>query len=157
MHFVWDGVAHHVGMPSGNDEYIRTHPLFQANIHPDRKEYMSFFYKYVNPWSIKTPPGYSSLFIPPMHRDNFIEILPGIVDTDSFTSPVELPFIMSRFEDDILIPAGTPIAQIIPVKRDRWSISFADLSKDSKESRNIVHSRFFDSYKKSMWSKKSYE
>lgn len=75
-----------------------------------------------NPWSIKTPKGYSCLFIPPVHRDaTGIRILEGVVDTDGYTNAVALPFLVDEgFEGDIL--AGTPIAQVIPFKRDDFKM-----------------------------------
>jgi hypothetical protein len=73
-----------------------------------------------NPWGIKTPKGYSCLFIPPTHRpDCGIKILEGIVDTDLYTNPVQFPFLVDS-EFTGTIPAGTPIAQVIPFKRDSF-------------------------------------
>ena len=44
--------------------------------------------KYNNPWLIKTPPGYSCLFVSPLNNsDDRFTILPGIVDTDKYPTP----------------------------------------------------------------------
>ena len=41
--------------------------------------------KFHNKWLIKTPPGYSCLFIKPMNRiEERFEIISGIVDTDTY-------------------------------------------------------------------------
>jgi antitoxin (DNA-binding transcriptional repressor) of toxin-antitoxin stability system len=156
-HFVWNGVDHDIGMPVNTKKYISSHPSWQAEKHPNNLNYMSKFYKYVSPWSLKTPKGYSALFLPPMHHDNFIEILPGIVDTDVYNSPVQLPFVMSRFEEDIVIEAGTPIAQVIPIKREPWVLSESDLSEKSSKTQSAIRSKFFEAYKNTFWSRKSYQ
>jgi hypothetical protein len=90
-----------------------------------------------NPWAIKTSKGYSSLFIPPMHRPaSGIRILEGLVDTDTYTNSVQLPFMLDEgFEGDI--PAGTPIAQVIPFKRDNFKMRIGD-QKEQGEARRIL-------------------
>jgi hypothetical protein len=73
-----------------------------------------------NPWSIKTPKGYSVLFINPLHRPaSGITILEGIVDTDGFTVPIQIPFLVDEGFTGT-IPAGTPVVQVIPFKRSSF-------------------------------------
>jgi hypothetical protein len=93
--------------------------------------------KMSNPWAIKTPKGYSCLFINPMHRPPMgVRILEGIVDTDGYVTAVNFPFIV---EDGFVgtIPAGTPIAQVIPFKRASFRIKFGGV-KEQKEANKIV-------------------
>ena len=41
--------------------------------------------KFMNKWLIKTPPGYSCLFVQPMNRmEERFDIIPGVVDTDTY-------------------------------------------------------------------------
>jgi hypothetical protein len=79
-----------------------------------------------NPWGIKTPRGYSCLFISPPHRPACgIRILEGIVDTDNYSNSVQFPFLVDEgFEGTI--PAGTPIAQVIPFKRDSFRMEIGE-------------------------------
>jgi hypothetical protein len=90
-----------------------------------------------NPWAIKTPKGYSCLFIPPMHRGaTGIRILEGVVDTDGYTNSVQFPFMVDEgFEGDI--PAGTPIAQVIPFKRENFKMRIGDF-KEQREAFDIL-------------------
>jgi hypothetical protein len=83
-------------------------------------EYYSTAIKFNNPWAIKTPPGYSCLFIQPSMRDDLpFKVVPGVVDTDKFPSPVNFPvFFKKGFTG--MIEMGTPIVQIIPFKREEW-------------------------------------
>jgi hypothetical protein len=111
--------------------------------------------KFNNLWVVKTPPGYSSLFIPPMHHDNKMVILPGIVDTDSYDLAIEFPFFLSDSNFNGVIPKGTPIAQVIPIKRDSWKSEFGVANLDRSFRR--LKSVFIDAYKKMFWEKKNYE
>ena len=116
--------------------------------------------KWTNPWAIKTPRGYSSLFIPPMHRPNVIQILEGVVDTDSYTSPVNLPFSIDDESFQGVIPAGTPIAQVIPFRRDSFEHSVRNASdghyQELQENESNIFSTFFNAYKDRFWNRKQY-
>ncbi len=152
---------------NGNIEYktpngvsinvIEFHSIAQAPYHPNVSNKQ--FPKFTNPWSITTPKGYSSLFIPPVHGANpYFTILEGLVDTDKYTNPVNFPFTLNDLNFEGLIPAGTPVAQIIPIKKESWIIekgSNKNLLKIEQE-KSILNSRFYDKYKKMFWSKKEY-
>ena len=57
------------------------------------KNYNVNFGKFLNPWIIKTPLGYSCLFVHPLNNHSLpFEIIAGIVDTDTFGLPVNFPF-----------------------------------------------------------------
>ena len=115
--------------------------------------------KWNNTWGITTPPGYSCLFISPLHRETPIIALPGIVDTDTYSAPVNFPFVLRDPKMDGLIPAGTPIIQVIPFKRDSWSMEIGkeeDLVVQAKTT-NKLRSVFFDSYKRQFRQQKDYK
>jgi hypothetical protein len=133
---------------------ISFHPIKQAPSHPYMNNHP--YPKFINPWAIKTPKGYSSLFIPPVHGSNkYFQILEGIVDTDKYDNPVNFPFVLKDVNFEGLIPAGTPVAQIIPIKRSSWKIEFGD-KKDIDNTYATLKSTFFDGYRKFFWSKKEY-
>ena len=105
--------------------------------------------KFINPWIVETPKGYSTLFIPPSHREAPFKILPGLVDTDVYNVAVNFPFMLIDENFEGLIPAGTPIAQAIPIKRDSWKSTFGG-DKEVIKSANVVarlQAKFFDGYK----------
>lgn len=135
---------------------ISFHPVEQAQDHPVKK---SFAYpKWNNPWAISTPKGYSTLFVQPFHRESVFTILPGIVDTDQYVAPVNFPFVINDPGFEGLIPKGTPIAQVIPFKRDSWTMELGnkkDLEKQNKVTKKL-QSKFFDRYKLMFWTKKDY-
>lgn len=135
---------------------ISFHPIEQAPFHPDKKPHA--YPKWNNPWSIKTPRGYSTLFVQPFHRESVFTILPGVVDTDQYFAPVNFPFVVNNPQFEGLIPAGTPIAQVIPFKRDSWKMELGDLDDYVEQSTvtQKLQNKFFDRYKTMFWSKKEY-
>ena len=80
----------------------------------------SAVFKYLHGWIIKTPPGWSTLYMQPVgYQNNPIKVISGIVDTDIFHAEVNVPFFIDKdFEG--LIEKGSPIVQIIPIKRANW-------------------------------------
>lgn len=118
--------------------------------------------KFNNPWIVQTPKGYSCLFVTPMHRDLPFTILPGVVDTDTYFNPVNFPFVPDpNFEG--LIPKGTPIAHVIPFRRDSWNMSIDTLQNSKKNQKRAlftsgtIASIFFDKYKKNFWTPKDFK
>jgi len=137
---------------------ISFHGIDQAPLHPDQNGLP--IAKWMNPYAIKTPPGYSTLFLPPMHNPNGIfTIFPGFVDTDKYTAPVNFPFILNNLKWEGIISAGTPIAQVIPVKRDSWKNKIGS-DKDRLEQSLLsakLKTLFYNSYKKQFWSRKEFK
>ena len=136
---------------------VQFHNVLQAPTHPTRKPYD--YPKWINPWAIKTPKGYSTLFVQPFHRESIFTILPGIVDTDQYTAPVNFPMVINDPEFEGLIPKGTPIAQVIPFKRDVWEMEIGS-KKEYYEQLDVtqkLNSKFFDRYKSMFWTRKEYK
>lgn len=75
--------------------------------------------KFHNYWTIKTPPGWSCLFIPPLNRPNGIfECIAGVVDTDTYHSLINFPFIATAADGVYTLTRGMPLVQVIPFRRD---------------------------------------
>jgi hypothetical protein len=143
---------------SPSSEILSFHPLEQAELHPYKNKNMNFYLKFMNPWSIKTPKGYSCLFVEPMHQDLPINVFPGVVDTDKYFAPVNIIFSLKDPNFEGYIYAGTPIVQVIPFKRDYWEMNEGK-NKDLLDSENVfkkIRSTFYDRYKNSFWEKKQY-
>jgi hypothetical protein len=138
-------------------DVIQGHNKKQAEMYPSKIQDMLYIPKFVNPWGIKTTNGYSCIIVPPMHHDNPIVILPGIVDTDKYNEPIGLPFLFKESGKNVFIPAGTPIAQVIPFKRESWKSKISEDRSLYKKTNALVASLFIDGYKKLVWSKKDYK
>ena len=114
-------------------------------------------HKWVNQWVIKTPKGYSCLFIHPLNRADLpFRSFTGVVDTDKHPLVINFPFVMKK-DFHGLIPAGTPIIQIIPFKRDSWSSKVTD-DKEFREhpEAHEVENPPFNWYKRKWWTRKTY-
>jgi hypothetical protein len=143
--------------PNQSMPIITFHPQEQIKTHFSKHKYD--VPKLVSPWAIETPKGYSCLFIPPLNRENVFTIFPAIVDTDSYLINVELPFLLSDSKFDGLVPAGTPIAQIIPFKRTAWKHRFGgerEIAKHQKI-RAALRSNFYHVYKNKFRKEKEYK
>jgi hypothetical protein len=138
---------------------IQWHPVEQAPNHPNRNGHQATYPKWINPWAIQTPPGYSTLFVQPMHRESVFTILPGVVDTDQYNAPVNFPFVLNNINFEGLIPAGTPMAQVIPFKRESWEMSLGTQEDFDKQNKTTIRlrTRFFDSYKSQFRQPKEYK
>ena len=140
---------------------IKFHPVSQAPTHPGRGDLgdQMSYPKWINPWAIKTPKGYSVLFTQPMHRESPFTIMDGIVDTDTYNAPVNFPFILNDWNYEGMISAGTPMAQVIPFKRESWQMEMGtqeDFISQQKTS-NHLRTSFFDSYKNKFRAPKEYK
>lgn len=131
---------------------VQFHPVEQAPLHPSANGFS--YPKWMNPWAIQTAPGYSTLFVQPFHRSADFTILPGLVDTDTYSAAVNFPFVLNNPRFEGIIPAGTPIVQVIPIKRDIWQMQFGE-SNDKKITTRL-QSKMFDRYKSLFWHRKDY-
>lgn len=74
--------------------------------------------KFVNPWRVKVPDGYSVLFATPFGRPDLpFTCFTGLVDCDRFATTVNFPFLWTGPAGRHHIPAGTPISQVVPIER----------------------------------------
>jgi hypothetical protein len=120
------------------------------------------FYPIEFEWSIewinKTPKNYSVLISHPLNRlDLPFYTLSGIIDSDVYhhAPSGNLPFyIKNGFEG--LIPKGTPMYQIIPIKRDSWKKETKKYSIENKKRFKKQNEVFWEFYKKTLWNKKEY-
>jgi MinD superfamily P-loop ATPase len=114
--------------------------------------------KFHNKWLIRTPPGYSCLFVHPLNRvDDRFEILSGVVETDTYINTVNFPFILKKRDNQFLFKRGEPMVQVIPFKRESWKMSIKEDNLTRAQAELSVMGRFIHSYKKLFWSKKSWK
>jgi hypothetical protein len=82
-----------------------------------------FVIKFNSFWTIELPEGYSLLVMHPVNRlDLPFVTLTGLVDADRYRDNfINFP---ARWRDpgfNGVLPKGTPLAQVIPVKREEWT------------------------------------
>jgi len=110
-----------------------------------------------NKMSLQCPKGYSLLITHPLNRfDLPFVTLSGLMDAHYPIGDGNLPvFFKKDFEG--VIPQGTPIAQIIPVKLDSWEAKEVDglYAKSVIESGRSIQ-KIMGWYKTLHWNKKEY-
>ena len=86
--------------------------------------------KAINFWAMRTEPGYATLFTHPLNRlDLPFRTLSGLVDTDNFDKlPIHFPMLWVDEDFEGTLPAGTPVAQCVPIKRERIDLEFAPMT-----------------------------
>ena len=74
--------------------------------------------KFHNYWSIRTAKGWSCLFLPPLNRPHaVVQVFSGVVDTDTYTAPINFPFVATAADGVYTLDKGTPLVQVIPFRR----------------------------------------
>jgi hypothetical protein len=136
---------------------ITFHPFRQVELHPD--VYGLSVPKWECPWRIQTPPGYSVYFKTPAHTESPFLIMEGIVDTDKYNFEINFPFVLKDPKFEGIIPAGTPLAQVIPFKRESWKMHLDSKENfyEDNEYENFQRIQFFDFYKTFFRQKKEYK
>ena len=120
------------------------------------KEFEETPYKWNSPWRIVTPKNYSTLFMHPLnHFDLPFQTFSGVVDTDSYTMPVNFPFLL-RKDFEGVIPKGTPIAQVIPIRRDSWTSEKTQYLEKNRFMLDDLRSTLSRAYKERFWNRKEY-
>lgn len=136
---------------AGTNAYINMHTYNQCPM--NMNDSPTDYFKIMNPWLIKTPPGYSCLVIPPLyHNQKGYTMLPAIVDTDTYDAPINLSGYLTDYKNAVNIMPGDPLVQIIPFKRDSWKMSISEIKQHrskvglylkgvTKIYKNLFHSR----------------
>lgn len=110
-------------------------------------------------WGVKLPKGYSALITHPLNRVELpFQTLSAIIDFDTFIhyDIGNIPFFIKKGFTGI-IPVGTPMYQVIPIKRDSWESIVEKHDEILKQKLNrIIRNKFLHSYREKFWHKKSY-
>lgn len=106
--------------------------------------------------AVLPPKGYSILYTHPLNRWElpFVSVS-AIVDDYEMPGANASFFLRNDFEGKI--PAGTPILQVIPFKRDKWEARYEKkLWEKAEENTRPLEDVLDGFYRKSFWKKKSY-
>jgi hypothetical protein len=115
-------------------------------------------FKFMNLWSIITPPGYSCLISAPAgFRQTGLQAIPAIIDTDKSTLELVFPLWIQKDFNGI-VEKGTPLVQITPFKRSEWKAEYTHYKHNEYqtiEDKNF-NATLINHYIKKVWSKKKY-
>lgn len=114
-------------------------------------------YAWKTNFAVITPPGYSAVFTHPLNRfDLPFYTTSGVVETDAYSNPGEIPFFLKEGFEGV-IPAGTPVVQVILIKREPWASE--EVPHDPAflgKAKYAISRVLFGGYKALFWQKKDY-
>jgi len=139
-------------------EGLGQHPYHQLDDHPaSHLSYGKDLLKFINPWIIETPPGVSCLFTTPMnHFETRFKLVDGIVDTDTYYTQINFPFIWTGGDGEFFLEKGTPLVQVFPFVRydfNKYQIKKIDHTRERKTG-NILGTVLKHGYRKYFWHKR---
>ncbi len=115
-------------------------PKVVTGIAPIEKDMPLQVYKLNSPWSITTRAGWSAMVLPATFHSPFFKdlyVYGGINDYEDFHI---MNFIFSPLREcEVFIPAGTPLLQVIPYKRESLK---AVTGSSTQHDRDIYHFSF---------------
>ena len=118
-------------------------------------------YAWLPRWGFELNPGYSAIYTTPFNRFDlpFINTT-GIIDNDKMSTPGNMPFFLRDGWTGV-IPKGTPFVQVIPFKREEWSLIVAEPNPfDSRRQRKLgdrFRSVKADYYRDKLWTRKRFK
>ncbi|WP_121065909.1 hypothetical protein [Chachezhania antarctica] len=87
--------------------------------------------KFLNFWTFEVPEGYSLLFTHPLNRPDLpFRTLAGLVDCDGFRDGyVHFPALWPDPDWQGVLPAGTPVAQVVAVPREAQGLTILPMTE----------------------------
>lgn len=142
---------------SDSYEFVRVRVKEHNPELPTPEGYSSEHFVWITHHMVKIPKGYSALFTHPLNRyDLPFLTLSGVVDGDYVMPPGQVPVFFNKTFEGI-IPAGTPIMQVIFFKNETYKIE-EDPSIERQSRINDFQSggSALGWYKRNIWKKKEY-
>lgn len=129
-------IGHTIPRPNG---YCENHMIFNGQ------------------WGVRLPKGWSLVVTHPLNRFDLPFIsTSGIIDSDEWWTGGNIPFFFQKNFEGVILK-GTPIAQIIPIKRSSWFHYISELSvKRNTYISDKARSVPIGWYKNNIWVKKDY-
>lgn len=89
--------------------------------------------KFNNLWTIAAPEGWSLLAVHPVNREELpFRTLTGLVDADLYADAfIQFPALWTDPDFEGVLPAGTPVAQLVPVRREALEMEFDTLEGEA--------------------------
>jgi hypothetical protein len=138
-------------------EPIKTHDPVSTSGYQSMFEFHEMSMKWQTYWGVKTDEGYSTLFIHPFHRTDLpFYSITAIVDTDKFPTRDPYAFFIKKGFKGV-IHRGTPMLQVIPFKREDWTMEIVPPDGKSYQiNQQKIMSVFTQPYKKLFWQRKKF-
>jgi hypothetical protein len=134
---------------------FRNRPIDSMDLVPEG--FYPAHFTWENPYFIRTPKKYGVLLTHPFNRHDLpFHTTTGIADCSQTLHNGSIPFFVKKGFEGI-IKAGTPIAQVIPFKKENWKSQQTTGLIEIGEKNNYEARRTFNHwYKKNAWTKVEY-
>ena len=145
----WDG-------PHEFSSFVGERPKELGALMPRPAGHLPNHLVWSSPWGWKLPKGYSAVVCHPLNRQDLpFTTVAGIIDSDKFWANGNMPFFMREGFTGV-IPAGTPYAQIIPYKREKWMKIIDQALIDHVRVQGSKVRQAGLSYKSKLWQRKDF-
>jgi hypothetical protein len=142
--------------PETWQDFINQRPHASGATIPRPAGHLDGHFVWSNKWGWKTPRGYSTIVTHPFNRSDLpFTTMSGFMDSDKISVNGNVPFFLKEGFSGV-IPAGTPYAQIIPVKRKAWKMIDSPENIDLVKKQNVKINGEKAYYKKRSWVRKDY-
>jgi hypothetical protein len=142
--------------PEELGHFVAERPKELGELIPTPAGHLENHLVWANEWGLRLPRGWSALICHPLNRfDLPFTTMSGIMDSDKFWANGNVPFYLKA---DFIgtIPAGTPIAQIIPIKRASWLAKYDQSLVNEYGKQGTLVRQPKNTYKKKRWVRKEY-
>jgi len=114
--------------------------------------------KFRTPWLVRTPPGYSTLVLPPLNRFEMPFLpLAGLVETDTYYRQIAFPTLCNMTSgQQVKLTRGMPLVQVVPVLRQAWSSEVTPSDADANKAQDDQWDANPHMYRQNHWEKKSF-
>lgn len=103
------------------------------NTMPVSDEYHKNALKFINPWKVKTAPGWSVMISAPFyHFEDRFEVLPGVVDSDVYHH-IHVNTLVRKQDGDMQLSMGMPFVHIIPFQRESTDMECRVSTEEDKK------------------------
>jgi hypothetical protein len=94
--------------------------------------------KFINPWKVRTAPGWSILLTAPFyHFEDRFMVVPGVVDSDVYHH-IHVNALFPRVDADHKLPMGMPFVHVMPFERKRMDLEVRAMTdKDRKRMKRL--------------------
>lgn len=131
---------------------------------PHPEGYYNYNYTWILNWFTQVPEGYTVFFTHPINIENLpFKTMSGFIDSANILLGTgRFPFYLKENWEGI-IPAGTPFAQVIPIKNESWEAEIVEHSVEEMFAmKKQMHEEYrignaLTPYKDLDWLKKHYE
>lgn len=142
--------------PHSSSMFVSERPSELGHTMPTPAGHHSNHLIWMGEWGFKLPRGWSMLVTHPLNRyDLPFTTWSGIIESDKFWANGNLPF---NLREDFVgtIPAGTPIAQLIPIKRAAWQGVIDQSYAEAYIIQGNTVRKKESNYKRKKWVRKEY-